>query len=224
MNESGQMPMEQTNRNESGLSDFDCSCEGQYLDCFVFDYKQFNETVNPELSEEEVKQHELVARSQLFVQPAICFYRVYKYEVNGKTYIRASRKAVYRRDRAIAVSEKLGRTYTVDYVGERPWISEIENHKKGPVDASNNASSDATLALVFGILAMVLSCTGIGSVVFGILAILKASKASKEKTDQTIPVICGYVFSGLGILIGLIFIIVYIFMLIIGVVGISSMG
>lgn len=188
-------------------------CHGRYIIKHTYNPAAINALTESGASKEEVLNSETPRSVRIRA-----YHILYEYEVNGRTYVRADHKQCHRKDKYIAMASYAKYIYNVYYDPANPAVAQIGD-KIGVADTASGSATPTTssgvpldnspiLALVFGILAQVLSATVIPSLVLGPLGLVKAIKVLRTNDPRKMHAIIGMVLSCSGILSAITFLIV----------------
>lgn len=185
------------------MGNLSASCIGYYTGDIVYDVKTFNSLTDSgftlDLMLKSVKEPGIGSG----VSTISGSHLVYKYEVDGKIYYRATEKGVHSKNIRSSIKSRMGIEYEVNYDPMNPSDS-IIGKRVTPV---NKAEKRAAVSLGTGIAGSILSFFAIPAFILGVISIVLGIKSLKEPVHNSrkILAICGMIFAVIGFGLGIVF-------------------
>lgn len=171
-------------------------CVGKYIGEFVLNAQKFNAMMNGGVPYEEAFE----ACRNIPMKDRIgrynTSYRLYSYEVDGVTYVRADTKAAHRKDKYIYMNEIKGKEVKVFFDPNNHGVS-MAGETLTPETLENKL---ALRSMIFGIVSLATMILGVPGIVFCVLSIIDGIRALKGKCTKFYLALAGLILSGAGII------------------------
>lgn len=185
------------------MGNLSASCAGYYTGDIVYDIETFNSLTGSDFTLELMLA--AIKKPGIFngVSTINGAHYVYKYEVDGKTYYRASEHGVHSKNARSMARSRVGIEYKVNFDPFNPSDSVIAER----ITPITKAEKHALISFVTGLISMLTSFFVIPSVILGIISFVFGVKSIKVKelNSRYVLALCGLIFAATGIGLSLIF-------------------